>query len=53
MHHVKSAIADEVKNAIIEARVYTDEEISKIKATSSRGGTGRGGNNQDLMELIK
>ena len=55
MQYVKSAIADEARNAITEARVYTDEEISKIKALSGRGtgrGTGRGENNSDLLELI-
>ena len=51
MQYVKSAIADEARNAITEARVYTDEEISKIKALSGRG-TGRGENSSDLLELI-
>ena len=53
MQYVKSAMQEEAKNAIMEARIYTDEEISKIKMLSGRG-TGRGGGgDSDLMELIK
>lgn len=39
MQYVKSAINDEVRQFLIKARVYTDDEIQKIK--DAEGALGR------------
>ena len=41
LQYVKSAIAEEAREAICEARIYTDAEIAKIKLK----GAGVGGDN--------
>ena len=51
MQYVKSAIAEEARNALVESRVYTDQEIAKINKSVGSGGGG-GGDNSELTEMF-
>ena len=51
LQYVKSAIAEEARNALVESRIYTDQEIAKINKEVGTGGGG-GGNNSELTEIV-
>ena len=52
LQYVKSAIAEEARNALVESRIYTDQEIAKIEKGVATGGGGGGGDNSELTEIF-
>ena len=48
LQYVQSAIADEAREALVAARVYTDEQFAKVK----QGGGGGGGADGDMVQAF-